>query len=606
MNVHPSQIGPSETHEMLNITYDIPAARCKREGYIKVYDNSLGDYSIDGMFTYDPRSGNPQELVWYNGKVYKEIDGALIEILSGLTKGRVSAVQLNDQLFFINGTDKKRYDGTNFFPWGVAAPTTGPSVAAGTSGQLTGTYYYKVIFEDSKGGKSNPSPASANINLSNQQCILTNIPIGATGTDVVKRHIYRTMANQTDYYYYLTTLNDNTTTTYTDNMADTSLGTRIETNNNVCPQGSFCITWNQRILVSGIANNPQQVYPSKIGRPEQFDTPLEIDASDGQAVTALEECGRYALIGKERGLYRLEGDVLLPSEVSSGLKLMKVTKLKSHVGPANWRVCKKIGAWVMFLSKYEGIWCLLTIEDTEGIPNVIYASEDIEPLIKRITNFDNAHAYVYDNKFILHADVLTDNNVTKRYEFICSFKLSNPYKGEFWWEVHELNDNIQCYHRRTDGYLYGGDDKGYIYKFGKTGDGIYSDNGASINAYFYLPDLDFSNFAADAGLRNKILRRLWVSAKRWESNAELNIIPRFNGMDAIPITISVTKTIDGMNDRTLGGNMAFETFDISLENQWDNFDPVFKHFGAKIGNNQLNEGMVVYKIGGEICFLPAF
>lgn len=62
----------------------------------------------------------------------------------------------------------------------------------------------------------------------NGKISLTNIPTG--GSQVVARKIYRTVANGTDYLF-LATISDNTTTTYTDNTADASLGSQAPTQN---------------------------------------------------------------------------------------------------------------------------------------------------------------------------------------------------------------------------------------------------------------------------------------------------------------------------------------------------------------------------------------
>ena len=602
MNAHQTQLGPNETYLAQNIDYDVPGARNKRKGYAKKYTDSLGAGGIKGMCTYDPRVGDTQELVFYSTKAYKEVSGALQEVLSGLTAGMVDSVQMNDQLFFLNGTDRKRYDGINFFPWGVAAPATAPSVAAGSSGSLSGKYYYKVVFVDSKGALSNPSPASASISITSKKVNLSSIPVGAAGTDVAKRQIFRTMANQTDYYYYVTVIEDNTTTTYTDDVLDTALGSKIETDNDVCPQGGFCETWNARVFVSGKSDAPQRVYPSKILRPEQFETSLEIEASDGQSVTGLLSFGNCLLIGKERGIYRLRGDVSTPSDVISGLKLFEIKGLKSHVGPCNHRVFCKFGAWAMFLSRYEGVWCLISPEDTEGIPNVIYAGEDIEPITKKITDFDSAFGYVSDNKYYLHIKT-SDGN----YCLICDFKRSNPLKEEFWWAVMKYSHEFTCLHRRTDGYLYADDAaNGLVYKMGKPGDEIpYSDDGQAIDAYFYFPDTDFSFMFSDAGVRDKLMPKLWITAKRWSTENSIKMLPVYNGTPGKEVTVEVTEAIDAMGDMTRAGDMEYDTYRIDLSEQIDVVEPLFKHWGCKIQNNQLDQGMTIYKVGGEARFLPA-
>ena len=62
------------------------------------------------------------------------------------------------------------------------------------------------------------------VSPSSQQVNLSAIPT-STDTAVTSRKIYRTKADDENYLMQLvTTINDNTTTTYTDNVADGSLG----------------------------------------------------------------------------------------------------------------------------------------------------------------------------------------------------------------------------------------------------------------------------------------------------------------------------------------------------------------------------------------------
>jgi hypothetical protein len=102
-----------------------------------------------------------------------------------------------------------------------------PTVAlAGAAGNLSnGTYKYEVAFVTST-GVSTVGTASAPItvidNTTNGQITLSNIPISTSGFSVTGRRIYRTQANGSTYTT-LTTINDNTTTVFTDNIADTTI-----------------------------------------------------------------------------------------------------------------------------------------------------------------------------------------------------------------------------------------------------------------------------------------------------------------------------------------------------------------------------------------------
>jgi len=103
---------------------------------------------------------------------------------------------------------------------------TAPTVAVNaTSGNLNGNYYYRVSFVSDRGQTEGGIP-SAVVAPATQQVDLSAIPT-SSDTSVNSRKIYRTLAGGTQYaglYYLVTTIADNTTTTYTDNVADGSLG----------------------------------------------------------------------------------------------------------------------------------------------------------------------------------------------------------------------------------------------------------------------------------------------------------------------------------------------------------------------------------------------
>jgi hypothetical protein len=116
-----------------------------------------------------------------------------------------------------------------------------PTVAVNTTaGNLTGAYKYAVAFITGywKGGvgtgtlqeqgNTGGGTVSATVSPSAQQVNVTAIPTGPVGT--VARAIYRTKAGGSTYYL-LTQINDNTTTSYTDNIADTSLGAQMPSTN---------------------------------------------------------------------------------------------------------------------------------------------------------------------------------------------------------------------------------------------------------------------------------------------------------------------------------------------------------------------------------------
>jgi hypothetical protein len=107
------------------------------------------------------------------------------------------------------------------------APTA--TLAGAGAGLVTsGTHSYLVVFgrnqAPAKGQMGTASGSVTTATGSDGKVNLTAIPLGPTGT--VRRYIYRTAAGNAlvGPWLLLTTIEDNTTTTYLDNIADGSLG----------------------------------------------------------------------------------------------------------------------------------------------------------------------------------------------------------------------------------------------------------------------------------------------------------------------------------------------------------------------------------------------
>jgi hypothetical protein len=129
----------------------------------------------------------------------------------------------------------------------------------GGAGNVNGTVQYVVTFVVN--GTESMYGASASVTVTNHQVSLSNIPLGPAGTfggvvyTTTARKVYRT-TNGGATFKLLTTIADNTTTTYTDNTADGGLGAAVATANGSvwqvskiedanAPQNQWFQNWNQ-------------------------------------------------------------------------------------------------------------------------------------------------------------------------------------------------------------------------------------------------------------------------------------------------------------------------------------------------------------------------
>lgn len=122
-----------------------------------------------------------------------------------------------------------RLDGTNTEPLPVAPTVANANVGAGNVD--VGSHRYRLTFVTAAGettGGDSTSPVVVTNGAVDGQLALSNIALG--GDAVIARNVYRTVAGG-DTFYLVGTINDNVTTTFTDNVADAALGASCPTVN---------------------------------------------------------------------------------------------------------------------------------------------------------------------------------------------------------------------------------------------------------------------------------------------------------------------------------------------------------------------------------------
>lgn len=130
-------------------------------------------------------------------------------IATGLANAQWASIKYNafndttQNIFALNGTDRKRIAGSSVYEWGIAAPTAAPTLYSGAGGGLTGQYNAKYTYVRKVGStvvsESNPSPAGTyQVLVNGSLAISVTQP---TDTQVTHIRIYRTLTNGLLYYY---------------------------------------------------------------------------------------------------------------------------------------------------------------------------------------------------------------------------------------------------------------------------------------------------------------------------------------------------------------------------------------------------------------------
>jgi len=140
-------------------------------------------------------------------------------------------------------------------------------VSTGTGVLPAGTYHYvcTYVFADALGNvlwESCPSPVSAPMVLTgSHSLLLKGIPLGPEppGDWQTWRKLYRSYTVSVDPgaegadYLWMATIQDNTTTTFTDNVSAGYLGAPAPVGNGIPPRGDLMLWHNDRLWVAGLS-----------------------------------------------------------------------------------------------------------------------------------------------------------------------------------------------------------------------------------------------------------------------------------------------------------------------------------------------------------------
>jgi hypothetical protein len=218
------------------------------------------------------------------------------------------ASAVNHCFVVAGGSTHNKWDGTTATTYGIVAPSTGASVAAGAAGTPSGTYEVRYTFYNgTTGHESSASATSGTVTLASQILAVTSVDTSADAQVTARRIYVRNTATMTNFYL-AGTISDNTATTFNWNAADSTLvtlGPDTE-ENNPPPTGAKVIAWHRsRMFVS----DGTTLFYSKLGKPEAFDPDYfeYVNPQDGQEIKGLYSYGDTLLIFKDRATYGLFG-----------------------------------------------------------------------------------------------------------------------------------------------------------------------------------------------------------------------------------------------------------------------------------------------------------
>lgn len=505
-----SLIPENESPDCANVVF-FNGSVTTRDGAVKLNTTPAGTNIFDGLYTRRDNSGAETMIAFIDGSMKALNVTTFVTVPSAqsvFTIGsRVGSDFAENYMFIGNGgAGPYKWNGTNFTQHGIQAPTQTMSVVSNGAGLLTSsaTYMWKYTYINSNLAEGNVSPAvTFVISSSGGQVNLSNISVATTSAGVIRRRIYRTQANGVSFLR-LTEISDNTTTTFTDNLPDSSLGAAAPVDAGTPPQYN-AIIYCRNILFVNDVNNPGQVAYSNIGNPYIFASTNFFKVGDNTSDLV-------------KGFAAFDNHLVVFCENSTWINFMP-----DPATPAGWRQLKTNTPYgskspygiVNFLNKtlfpafqnkkFVGFAALegTSADPTNTVLNVTNAgselqSDRIEPDMFQVQEsvVSNISSIIFKNK--AYITLSFGSNQTHNNRMYCfDFSMSNLKKSQkvSWSPFTGLNAQQYAI---FGGKLYfaSSTTNGFVYQM--DGTGVFSDDGSAIDSYYYTKE--FPGFDQDTNI----------------------------------------------------------------------------------------------------------
>ena len=494
---------------------------------------SEGD-PIDGIYGFSYLNNENklqnERVIVSGGKIFSQIGANTTQIYEGFEKGLCDFAFLNDKLFITNGKHYPLvYNGRNVWEMGACEvlPTT-------TNGGLNGTYHYEITYVTA-GGEERIGTSSNTI-TSHGKSTLLKLPLGYDG--VTARKIYRTSGNN-EGLKLVDTINDNETLTYTDNKADSALGSAIPAINNECPKPYFLETTNFRLVGCVSDKYPTQAWVADTNV-ELFDGANFTDVSnrtkDNSPLTGMKRDYDKIIIASQKQIYLL--DVTEADKTT-------VTETRSNIGCLNGYSMARIPSdkgfdgGILFLASDKTIR-LFNGNFAQPVPTSLdnlrtdNFGEAIRPLlVNSVNDKTTMYAEYYDFKYhlilgniILVYDIRTNSWFT--YDF-----LDSTLTGDF----DPLNFD-------SDYFLTGFDTNAYFNCFAVIDNQFY----VGRKDCSFLEKMYSSNIYRGKKIKSRLEFPYWGTSEELKYFKEIHIYYQKNS----DIDFNVTINLDGNGQQTEG------------------------------------------------------
>ena len=299
-----------------HFVFDDYGALKTRSGYQTHNSTPIGTgKGIDGLYSFKPSTMSALLLAVYSDCVHVLTGTATAFNLIGSSQllfgaeTLCSIVGFQDLAFLSNGAVQPyKFNGNEFTRAGVSAPTQVLSAFSNAgAGNLTGAYTYVYTGVNSYSAEGDYGSASPSITVTTAQVRVTNIPTAPVSHGINSWNVYRNTANAQGIYWLITSVT-NGVTSFTDNVADTSLTVAAPTDQGYLRNFSFMLSYAGRLW--GAVDD--FLWFSELNEPETFPSTnfIRVGRGDGLNISSIAAFKGMIVVSKsdyngKRSLYRL-------------------------------------------------------------------------------------------------------------------------------------------------------------------------------------------------------------------------------------------------------------------------------------------------------------
>ena len=491
----PQIILDNETPSCMNVIFENGSVET-RPGTAKLNTTSVGSYVCEGLYTRHDNTGSESMCAWYNGSLFVLPATTFVTVPSAQSiytaGGRIYSAEYQNYIFFCNSTNiPYKYNNGDFTRHGIYPPQSTPTAATAPTGTgLTGEYVYKVTYVNSGLVEGDVSTATSTFTAANENIRVT-IPTAPASYGVIYRRIYRTEAGGTDFKR-VTTVTNNTATTYDDAVADVDLGVDAPTDQGVPPNYAAVLYHQARLFV--IDPGDYFIKYSEIGNPYVFKALsfIRLGNNCGEIPKTLAVFDNSIMINCQDNnswlIYMPSADdadwipVRIKTTYGSNSPFA-VFNFKDRVMFAATENSKLIGFAAAAGDAIDPNATLLTVSNAGSNTK----SDVIEPDIFDINEsyLDQISAIVYKQKAYITVPYGGSQTTNNRI-YVYDYSIENISKSQkFTWSPWSgLNANQFAIY---GGKLYYGcsDDVGHVYEMLTS---TYNDSGAAIDSYYWTKE----------------------------------------------------------------------------------------------------------------------